>query len=254
MDFIIIVYIIFGMLPSLTWLSYYLRKDVHPEPKKMIVKVFLWGSLITIPVFFAQIGLKYLLDKFGLNSSSLTYNLIYWFLIIALSEEFFKYLVVRLKVVNSPHLDEPLDVMLYMVVSALGFAAVENILYLFTPTGEIPFHMVVDVALVVVIVRFVGATFLHTLCSSVVGYCLAMSFCAPKKKYFYVSAGIIMAAVLHGMYDFSIINLGGYFRIGIPAIVIIILAFVVFAGFDELKKMKSICLPAVDLPKGDKVK
>ena len=61
MDYYIIIYIIFGVLPSLTWLSYYLRKDVHPEPKKMVLKIFLWGALITIPVFFVQIGLAKLL-------------------------------------------------------------------------------------------------------------------------------------------------------------------------------------------------
>ena len=45
MDFIIIIYVILGLLPSLTWLSYYLTKDLHPEPKKMILKIFLWGAL-----------------------------------------------------------------------------------------------------------------------------------------------------------------------------------------------------------------
>ena len=39
-DFRIILYVIFGVLPSLAWLSYYLRKDVHPEPKRMVLAIF----------------------------------------------------------------------------------------------------------------------------------------------------------------------------------------------------------------------
>ncbi|MCX6718722.1 MAG: PrsW family intramembrane metalloprotease [Candidatus Staskawiczbacteria bacterium] len=239
MDYSIIVYIIFGVLPSLIWLGYYLRKDAHPEPKKMIVRIFLWGALITLPVFLVQIGLKFLLDKISIDL--FIYDLIYWFLIIAFSEEFFKYLVIKIKVVNSPHLDEPLDIMLYMVVAALGFAAVENILYLFSPSGQMSFNQLVNRALVIDIVRFIGATFLHTLCSAVIGYSLAISFCEVKTKYISAVFGIFVAVLLHGLYDFSIIKLSGYAKFAIPVIIILTLAFLVFSGFNKLKKMKSIC-------------
>lgn len=239
MDYIIILYIIFGILPSLTWLSYYLRKDAHPEPKRMIIKIFLWGALITLPVFFVQIGLAYLLAKMNLNPA--INSLIYWFLVIALSEEFFKYLVIKMKVINSPHLDEPLDIMLYMVIAALGFAALENILYLFSPVGQMSFNQLVDRTLVISFIRFIGATFLHTLCSAVVGYSLAISFCEAKKKRLTLASGIIMAMLLHGVYDFSIMTLDGYAKMLIPVIIILTLAFLVFSGFEKLKKMKSTC-------------
>ena len=235
-----IIYIILGILPSLIWLFYYLAKDLHPEPKRMIIKIFLWGALITLPVFFVQEGLKFLLDQININP--LAYSLIYWFAIIAFSEEFFKYLVVRVKVFSSPHLDEPLDIMLYMVISALGFAALENVLYMFTPTGPmLSFNQLIDSALFVDLVRFVGAVFLHTLCSAVVGYYLAMSFCEVKKKYFYMISGILMAVLLHGFYDFSIMTLDSPIKLIIPALVILTLAILVFAGFEKLKKMKSVC-------------
>ena len=239
MDYGIIIYIIFGVLPSLTWLLYYLSKDKHPEPKKMILTIFLWGALITIPVFFVQIGLKSLLDNISMNTFAK--SLVYWFLIIALSEEFFKYLVIKIKVINSPHLDEPLDIMLYMVIAALGFTAVENILYLFTPIGGMSFNVLVGRTLTISFIRFIGATFLHTLCSAVVGYSLAFSICEAKRKYIPVIIGVIMATILHGLYNFSIITLDGYMKFVIPAIIILTLAFLVFSGFDKLKKMKSTC-------------
>ena len=239
MDYSIIVYIIFGILPSLVWLFYYLSKDLHPEPKRMILKVFFWGALMTIPVFFVQTGLNYLLTAININPAISA--LIYWFLVIALSEEFFKYLVIRLKVYNSPHLDEPLDVMLYMVVAALGFAALENILYLFTPIGQMSFEQLVGRTLFISFIRFIGATFLHTLCSAVVGYALAFSFCEPKRKHTYFTMGILMATLLHGLYDFSIITLNGSIKFALPVLILITLAFLVFSGFNKLKKMKGVC-------------
>jgi RsiW-degrading membrane proteinase PrsW (M82 family) len=239
MDYKIIIYIIFGVLPSLTWLLYYLRKDLHPEPKRMILNIFLWGALMTIPVFFVQIGLKDLLDK--VDTNLVIKNLIYWFLIIALSEEFFKYLVIKVKVFNSPNLDEPLDIMLYMVIAALGFAAVENVLYLFAPAGPMSFNQMINRTLIVDLIRFIGATFLHTLCSAVVGYSLAISFCEVKRKNIALVLGISVATLLHGLYDFSIMTLEGYVKYAIPVIIILTLAFLVFSGFEKLKKMKSIC-------------
>ena len=134
MDYNIITYIVFGVLPSLIWLSYYLRKDLHPEPRRMIISIFMWGAFVTVPVVFIQLGLADVLAFFNLDPKITL--IIYWFLIIALSEEFFKYLVIRVKVINSPNLDEPLDIMLYMVIAALGFEVVENILYVIAPTGQ----------------------------------------------------------------------------------------------------------------------
>jgi RsiW-degrading membrane proteinase PrsW (M82 family) len=239
MDYIIFIYIIFGILPSLTWLSYYLRKDVHPEPKKTILRIFLWGALITLPVFFVQLGLASLLSK--INASDLITSLIYWFVVISFSEEIFKYLVIKIKIMNSPDLDEPVDVMIYMVIAALGFAALENILYLFSPVGDMSFNQLMDRTLIITFIRFIGATFLHTLCSAVVGYSLAISFCKIKTKYASISAGLFMAVLLHGLYDFSIMKLDGYLKLVVPVAIIVTLAFLVFSGFEKLKKMKSVC-------------
>jgi RsiW-degrading membrane proteinase PrsW (M82 family) len=239
MHYSVIIYIVFGLLPSLIWLGYYLRKDAHPEPKGMIIRIFLWGVFITVPVFFVQIALTRILGMVDL--SPMLKSVSYWFIVISFSEEYFKYLIIRFKVINSHHFDEPLDLMLYMVIAALGFSALENILYLFSPVGNLSLSQIVNRTLVVDIVRFIGATFLHTLCSAVVGYALALSACQAKRKFLYVLGGIILAVVLHGAYDFSIMTLGGGLRFGIPAVVIITLALIVFSGFEKLKKLKGIC-------------
>lgn len=239
MAYIPIIYIILGILPSLIWLFYYLRKDAHPEPKRMVLEVFLWGVFITVPVFFIQIASTNLLDALNINPT--IRDVIYWFLVISFSEEFFKYLVIRWKVINNPNLDEPLDIMLYMVIAALGFAALENTLYLFAPGGQMSFTQLISRTLTINLIRFLGAIFLHTLCSAIVGYFLAVSFCSAKRRAMLVVGGIFIATLLHGLYDFSIMTLDGYMKFVIPILLIITLAFVVFYKLGKLKKMKSIC-------------
>ena len=239
-NYTIIIYVILGVIPALIWLAYYLREDVHPEPKGMIWAVFLWGAVITIPTFFIQIGLTTLLN--GVEINFMVKSLIYWFLVIAFTEELFKYIVIRVKVVNSRHLDEPLDIMLYMVIAALGFAAVENILYLLVPAGQMPLDQLIIRTLAINFIRFVGAIFLHTLCSAVVGYALAISFCEEKNRIISVFVGMLTATLLHGLYDFSIITLNGaYMKISVATVIILTLSLLVFSGFEKLKKMKGIC-------------
>ena len=238
MNYRIFLYIFFGVLPALVWLSYYLRKDVHPEPRLMIFKVFLWGSFITLPVFLIQLGLSALLTELKLPSFII--SLLYWFVVIALTEEFFKYLVVRGKVFNSHHLDEPLDIMLYMIIAALGFAALENVLYLFSPADNLSFNQVLNNTLIISFIRFIGATFLHTLCSGTVGYFLALSFYETKNKRWLFLAGLSIAAILHGLYNFSIMTFKGTLQFVIPIIILTGLAIFMIWAFNRVKKMKSV--------------
>ena len=240
MNYTVIIYIILGMLPSLIWLAYYLREDVHPEPKKSVLKIFFWGFVMVLPAFFIQTGFISLLVDSNINS--VMYALIYSFLVVALSEEILKYLVIRGKIINSPDLDEPLDAMLYMVVSALGFAALENILFfpLFRNGVWLPMASVQVIGWTLII-RFISTTLLHALCSAVVGYSLAISFYDVKRKYVVIFSGIFAATFLHGLYDFSMGSLDGYIKYTIPAFIIVILVFVVLAEFKKLKKLKSIC-------------
>ena len=255
----IIIYIIFGIIPSLTWLFYYLRKDVHPESNSSVIKIFLWGCLITVPVYFAQLLATGLVDMLcqnlnlqstnmlistpisALSTTELGIVCLYWFIVIALSEEFFKYLIIKTRILNSSELDEPIDVMLYMVIAALGFTAVENVLYIFTPASTLSFAALINRTMLLSFIRFIGATFLHTLCSAVMGYALAVSLCKLKRRWLYTLTVLFMATVLHGLYDFSIITLEGNLKIIAPITILIILAILTSIGFDKLKELKSVC-------------
>src|SRR6185503_954988 len=73
--------------------------------------------------------------------------------------------------------DEPIDPVMYMVAVALGFAAVENTLFLISPlAGGTLLQTLLTGNL-----RFVGATLLHVLSSAAIGVALALSFYKPRK-------------------------------------------------------------------------
>ncbi len=46
-----------ALIPGIVWLIYFLRKDNLPEPKRKILKVFLMGMLISVPILFLNYGL-----------------------------------------------------------------------------------------------------------------------------------------------------------------------------------------------------
>lgn len=238
----IVLCIAFGILPSLIWLFYYVRKDMHPEPKRMILKVFFWGMVITIPTYFLQVALSHILDQVQVlpffNTYPTTLASIKWILVIALTEELLKYIVVKMNVVSSWAFDEPLDIMLYMVVAALGFAAVENVLYLFSPVNT---SAILQTTIILSLIRFVGATFLHTLTSGLFGYFLALDSLRTKKRLRLVLLGLGLATLLHGLYNFSIMNLQSPFNLVVPVTILIGLIIFMLWDFNEIKKVKSIC-------------
>ena len=226
----------FGLAPSVIWLLYFLKKDIHPESNKMILKIFFYGMMITITAAFIELGLEGLFSQIGIFLPPLLYLIIYHLIIIAFVEEFLKYLVVRESVLKDSEFDEPIDAMIYMIIAALGFAALENI-FVLLPIGQF-----VTQTISVSIARFIGATFLHALCSGTIGYFLALSLCNRKKKYRLILTGIAISSFLHGLYNFSIIKAEDNTNfIFVPIIILVSLAFFVSFGFRRLKKMASVC-------------
>ena len=120
------VYLILGVLPSLVWLSIYLREDEHPEPNLLVLRTFFLGALAA-PL---AAGMEFLLVRWLETSflPALLVQILVFFVAIAWVEEYWKYLAVKLTMARDHSFDEPTDAMIYLIVAALGFAAVENVL------------------------------------------------------------------------------------------------------------------------------
>ncbi len=116
--------ILSAILPALLFLIFIYRKDLHKEPRRLLLKSYLIGMILVLPILGTEILLSQLPPRGEI--SVLLYNA---FIIAALSEEGWKLLFLARTTWHSPELDEPIDGIVYAVFVGLGFATVENILY-----------------------------------------------------------------------------------------------------------------------------
>ncbi len=182
-----------GILPAVFWLWFWLKEDaLHPEPRRMIALAFLCVMLAT--------ALAYPIERF-IAMHGPTDNLMLLFL-WAVTEEVLKFAAIYLVAFRSKYFDEPIDAVMYAVTIALGFAALENTLFLFNPLGD-------GDAIATILLgnfRFVGATLLHVVASGVIGVAAAFAF--YEQRHERIVAGVIglgSAILLHTLFNFSII-------------------------------------------------
>ena len=182
-----------GVLPALAWLWFWMREDkTHPEPRRVIALAFLVGMVTVGVVIPIQQAVATFL-------ASTTMVFIAWSVI----EEIMKYAAARVTVLRSRENNEPIDSVIYMVTVALGFAAAENALFLLSPLAGETFTQ----SLMTGNLRFVGAMLLHVLSSAVIGVFLALAFYKSKRqKLLFALLGVILAALLHSLFNFLILN------------------------------------------------
>jgi len=185
-----------GVIPSFLWLWFWLKEDkMNPEPKGLLTAIFVLGMLSIFLVIPIQ---KFL--QTNLNSENL--KIISW----AAIEEIVKYLVVILILFRTKLVNEPIDWPIFLITSALGFAAFENTLFLIKPFSLDQ----TTVGLMTSQLRFLGSTLLHTVSSGIIGISLGLSFYLSKfTKKIYLLIGILFAITLHTAFNFFIIKSNG---------------------------------------------
>jgi len=235
------LYFTLGILPSVIWLLFFLREDAHPEPNRVIIKVFCYGILSAFLAAIFEFSLSDISTRLNLMVflSPLAFSILNTFIGVSLIEEYFKYIVVKKKAISAPEFDEPTDAMLYMIIAGLGFAALENILVLL-PSAINPYVSISD-TLSLILFRFLGATFLHALASGIIGFFIALSFFNKKHKIKLLVIGLFTATFLHGMYNFSIMELATEFKIIVPTIILGGLGIIVLLAFGKLRAIASVC-------------
>ncbi len=231
-------YAALSFLPPLVWLLFYLHEDRHPEPKHLILITFAAGILSAVAAVAAEMLILSQPPHFsGLLHFAYPRILKYQILVLAgvgFIEEFFKYAAVRIAVLSRPEFDEPVDAMIYMVTAALGFAAIENIVFLIPVFEE---SLIGGFELTAT--RFLGANLLHALSSAIVGYFIARHMFSPWRKHA-VAVGVILAGVLHTFFNYFII-----IREDVPKslvlliLLLVLMAVAVFVEFERLKSWQS---------------
>ena len=189
--------VLLAFLPSMVWLLFFWAQDRHPEPKRIIARIFIWGIFVAIPV----VVVESLLGEFVAPLLGLSLIWVFQFLGVALVEEVAKYGVVRFKAMPLKAFDEPQDAVIYMVTAALGFAAIENVFYALS-VYEYGF----TASLYAIGGRFLTANLLHIIASGTVGYAIAYSRFTRFSHRHLVILALGIATILHGLYNHFIIQ------------------------------------------------
>lgn len=182
-----------GLLPVMIWLFFWLKQDSkNPEPRHMIFLAFLAGMTSVFLVLPIE---KQIFEWFATG----TVTLILW----AFAEEAMKYVLAYILVLRNKNNNEPLDPVIYLITAALGFAALENTLFLIDP---ITFGATVE-SIITGNLRFIGATLLHTLASGTLGTFLAFVYYKRRSlRRLTAVVGLLIATVLHTLFNFFIMK------------------------------------------------
>lgn len=194
-DPILLVAFLGGVLPALLWLTFWLLEDrCEPEPKRFIFFCFVLG-MFTIPFVLQS-------ERFAAQYLTGPFLLLAW----AAIEEIFKFGAAYLAALRWSVFDEPIDAVIYMVTAALGFAALENVLFILGPLESGNWFQ----TLITGDLRFIGATLLHTLSSATIGLALAFTFYKSASiRRIAAVGGVILATLLHALFNVSILGKGG---------------------------------------------
>lgn len=185
-----------GILPALLWLWFWLKEDrLHPEPRSHITLALIGGMLAVPFVYFIQKSVAVLMGESFATS-------IAW----AGAEEVMKFLIAYFLVLKSKFNDEPVDAMIYLTTAAIGFAGLENTLFILSPLAD---GNTLG-GLVTGNLRFMGATLLHIVASASVGVWMGLAFYkSGLTKFFAAVWGLILATALHTTFNYFIMEVKG---------------------------------------------
>jgi len=170
--------LVLAIAPAIFILCYfYLRDRYEPEPLGWVVKVFLVGAIMVIPA--------------ALIETPFPSGLLTAVFVAPIVEEALKFAAVYFTVYRDEEFDEPMDGIVYASAAALGFAMLENVMY------------VIEGGVAVGIVRAVVSVPAHALFSSIWGYSLGIArFRHEKDRPFLIAIGLAGAIAFHGIFNF----------------------------------------------------
>ncbi|MBR3280450.1 MAG: PrsW family intramembrane metalloprotease [Clostridia bacterium] len=199
-----------AIAPVILILWYIYKKDVHKEPAGQLAKSLILGIVIVIPVSIAESILLNMFPTDIESAKSFVLLFINTFVAVGIVEEFFKWLVVRCVNYNNKHFDESYDAIIYCVFASLGFAAFENILYVFNEylTNGI------FASFYIIFLRFLTSVPGHAFFGIYMGYFLSKAKNAQisfdkklERKYKLLS--LFIPTLLHTLYDFLVFTQSG---------------------------------------------
>lgn len=193
----------------------YMRDKYEREPVSLLLKGLFLGAIITLPVVF----MESLLSLITFENTVIMKAFYNGFVVAGFTEELWKLGAVYLLIWRNPEFNERFDGIVYAVFVSLGFAAVENILY------------VLDGGTHVALSRALTAVPAHALFGVMMGYYLALAKFNPDDKTSNLLKALVVPIMFHGFYDFILMT-------GFNWLLLVFLPFVIYLWTTGLKRMK----------------
>lgn len=219
----ILYVLILALAPVLAILFYlYFRDKYEKEPIILLVATFLLGGLSTLPIIVVEQILSHIwinyLPGFHSQYTNAFYNA---FVVAGFTEELFKYVVFMALIWWNKNFNERFDGIIYAGFISLGFAAVENVLYVYsggTQTG---------------IMRAVTAVPLHALVGVNMGYFFALAkFDTNRNQLIMLFLAFFVPFAFHGIYDFILMSHSWFLLLFFVPFIIIMYVY----GFQKMKR------------------
>jgi len=166
----------------------YFKDKYNREPLGVLILSFFLGAVSIVPAIIIQLALTKPVEK--LMGEGIWYTAVFSYLVVALSEEGSKFLALRYGPYRRKSFDDPFDGIIYAVVVSMGFATLENIMYVTSHgvgTG---------------ILRMFLSVPAHATFGVLMGYHLGLAKFIPAEKKKYMFLAIFWPVVFHGTFDF----------------------------------------------------
>ena len=178
-----------AIAPGVAISAYIIFKDEYNrEPRKHLIISFLLGTLSIIPAMLLELPISF--TEQSLFFQSTLGNSLKAYFMVALPEEACKYFMLKKYAYRQPEYDEPFDGIVYAVMVGMGFATVENIIYVY------------EYGVATGVVRMFLAVPAHATFAIIMGYFMGKAKFSQKRETYLLLAGLFWAVAFHGSYDF----------------------------------------------------
>lgn len=205
-----------ALLPPLILLAVIYRLDkIEREPPQLLLSLFLRGMVAMFPILILEMAANWFIEGFWWRP--MVYLFLAYFVIPGFIEEGVKYRVLRRRTWNEPNFNYRFDGVVYAVFISLGFAAVENVMY------------VLNSGFSTAVVRAIFSIPGHAMFGVVMGAALGQAKWLAAHQQKQQTAALLrrawlLPAVLHGLYDFLLVGFGWVFYLYFAGLVIYVLA------------------------------
>lgn len=190
--------LLLSIFPGFIVIIYIYWRDRHDrEPLLYLTICFLFGILSTYPAIkMEEFGIRDLGIRNMSDNAFMTFT--FAFVVVAFSEEFVKFVFLRYFIFNTKHFDEPMDGIVYSIMISMGFATLENILYVIIRPEN------ASIGFQIGLIRMFTAVPAHAIFAVLMGYFIGLAKFSEKRGNLYLIISLFSAIFLHGTYDFLI--------------------------------------------------